>query len=666
MGGTIAGRKVIVMVLFSALLATVFPVASSEASQSTGPQNSVVELGDEPECQWLLTRLIDLDRCARAPHDLLRSTASTAAPEVESALIPQRSIPAQTALQTDDKTTQDSPAEPGAIVGEIPCPAYSVEQVLSDPHGDWDDDTFSNVREFYNSADPCTFDGPLEQPVSIVSAPTAQTSVEPAESGPENPADDASLESESEAARNTQPAAPNCPVYSVADVYANPTGDWDNDQASNIDEFDTDNNPCEFDEDAIASIASADTISATGPCPSYSQTAVLDDPTGDWDRDRATNVDEFYSNSNPCVFNASAAENAAPTSTVTGPCPSFSFEDVLDDADGDWDNDRVSNVDELYNNSDPCLSDQLDVDATLIPTATGPCPTYSLPLVLEDPTGDWDGDTASNVEEFYNSGNPCVYDADKASTETAEEEALRKLNEALNGGVNAQQGTDDPVEVTPELVVTGEDGSDVDVIVDNTGSDVDRDTTGDVDVSDGPQVTVEVSGDNADTGGTDTTGTDTQTGPVPWEISLTGGAATLAVNGDGTVTFGTETRDLADVSEIKIYGTTETAADRVDDLTIDLGDNTDLDVPVSFEADAGDDTLRVVGAIATWSNDKLSWDGGAIDHTSVENFASDGGSLNPGNSPGIMTIVGDLVIATAGTEVAEPEPVSVLAYQLGE
>ena len=60
---------------------------------------------------------------------------------------------------------------------------------------------------------------------------------------------------------------------------------------------------------------------------------------------------------------------------------------------------------------------------------------------------------------------------------------------------------------------------------------VDRDTTGDVDVSDGPQVTVEVSGDNADTGGTDTTGTDTQTGPVPWEISLTGGAA-VAVPGE--------------------------------------------------------------------------------------------------------------------------------------
>ena len=84
-------RKILAVALFSALLATVFPLAPSTAAAA---QNAAVELGDEPECQWLLTRLIDLDRCARARRDLLSSAGSVAAaPRVGSAPIAQVAAP---------------------------------------------------------------------------------------------------------------------------------------------------------------------------------------------------------------------------------------------------------------------------------------------------------------------------------------------------------------------------------------------------------------------------------------------------------------------------------------------------------------------------------------------------------------------------------------------
>jgi len=353
-------------------------------------------------------------------------------------------------------------------------------------------------------------------------------------------------------------AEPACPNWTIADVYADPDGDWDNDRATNIAEFDNAQDPCEYWQDARATVASADTISAGGPCPSYSLALILEDPSGDWDRDRVSNVDEFYNQADPCVFDAEAAQAAVASGAqpATGPCPEYSLALVLEDATGDWDGDRVTNADEFYNQGDPCVAELVGgTDDPVAPVAQGPCPDYSLALVLEDPEGDWDGDTVSNADEFYASGDPCEFSAENASTETPEEEALRKLNEALNGGLNAQNnnGGDSPVEVTPELVVTGEDGSDVDVTVtNNSGTTTDGDSTDtDTTVTDddaiddgdsGPQVTVEVddgnttesgqtsdgaagdtsTGDDTTTDDTGSTDTNTDTGSTDTDTGSTG------------------------------------------------------------------------------------------------------------------------------------------------
>jgi len=43
---------------------------------------------------------------------------------------------------------------------------------------------------------------------------------------------------------------------------------------------------------------------ASNPCPTYSVADVAADPFGDWDRDKATNQEEFDRNRSPCVVNA--------------------------------------------------------------------------------------------------------------------------------------------------------------------------------------------------------------------------------------------------------------------------------------------------------------------------------------------------------------------------
>ncbi|MGZ0230558.1 MAG: hypothetical protein ACKVKO_11485, partial [Acidimicrobiales bacterium] len=153
---------------------------------------------------------------------------------------------------------------------------------------------------------------------------------------------------------------------------------------------------------ASATLATADSVVASGPCPSYSLTEVLADSSGDWDSDRLSNADEFYGLTDPCTFDAQTGQNAsAGLAQAGGPCPSYSLIDVLDDPNGDWDGDRATNVTEFYDLGDPCIYEAaIDGEDAGEPAATGPCPSYSLTEVLADPTGDWDGDTATNADEF--------------------------------------------------------------------------------------------------------------------------------------------------------------------------------------------------------------------------------------------------------------------------
>ena len=124
---------------------------------------------------------------------------------------------------------------------------------------------------------------------------------------------------------------------------------------------------------------------------------MLADPNNDWDGDRASNLDEFYGNGNPCLFDgdATATQISETNAPAGGPCPDFSSEAVMAEPNGDWDGDRVSNSDEFFGNSQPCVFEAELATSSDDRVAVGPCPGYSAPDVLADPDGDWDGDTAT-------------------------------------------------------------------------------------------------------------------------------------------------------------------------------------------------------------------------------------------------------------------------------
>ena len=78
-----------------------------------------------------------------------------------------------------------------------------------------------------------------------------------------------------------------------------------------------------------------------------------------------------------------------------------------------------------------------------------------------------------------------------------------------------------------------------------------------------------------------------------WDVTLTGGPATLRVTADGFITIAGATRALADVSAIRITGT-----DGDDVLVLDLA--TPLAIPVSFDGGPGTDTLVGPSRDVTW------------------------------------------------------------------
>ena len=110
-----------------------------------------------------------------------------------------------------------------------------------------------------------------------------------------------------------------------------------------------------------------------------------------------------------------------------------------------------------------------------------------------------------------------------------------------------------------------------------------------------------------------TTPTATATLPT-WEVTLTGGDATLTATLDGMITIGGETRAAADIGAIVITG-----SDLDDHLTLDL--RIPLTVPVDFDGGLGSDTLVGPAGDVTWQ--VTAADAGnvsGVDFASVENL----------------------------------------------
>lgn len=90
-----------------------------------------------------------------------------------------------------------------------------------------------------------------------------------------------------------------------------------------------------------------------------------------------------------------------------------------------------------------------------------------------------------------------------------------------------------------------------------------------------------------------TAAAETAATPGTWNFMMSGTSATLVFNADGTVTFGGETRNLADLTAITVTGT---AGD--DTFTIDRGAANPA-ITVTFDGALGFDTLATRGTTAS-------------------------------------------------------------------
>ena len=140
----------------------------------------------------------------------------------------------------------------------------------------------------------------------------------------------------------------------------------------------------------------------SNPCPRYSIQDVLDDQDGDWDRDRVSNAAEIYvaGGLNPCVYDSTNFCNLQPQfcyDYVYSPgytCASgyWSWSEVNANPWADWDGDGVSNYTEAVNGANPCVR---------------PCPSPTRIDVALNPNADWDGDGVSNATEVRQGTRPC-------------------------------------------------------------------------------------------------------------------------------------------------------------------------------------------------------------------------------------------------------------------
>ena len=246
------------------------------------------------------------------------------------------------------------------------CPSYERIDVFASPAADCDGDRLTNIVGLYRGLDPCAFDTALvAEPTTIATLPLveAESTVEAIVADPV-----AGSTAAADAADVESPPPDVCPAYSFGDVLDDFEGDWDQDTLSNSFEMHNQLDPCTF--DAVGPDVSVEPSAfmadrATTPCPDYAIEDAIADQYSDWDRDGILNGFEFYNNLNPCVGDERAPAwlsnfvPPAPDQSVT-PCQIYSVEAILDDPDGDWDWDRVSNSFELYNNSDLCVYEECD------------------------------------------------------------------------------------------------------------------------------------------------------------------------------------------------------------------------------------------------------------------------------------------------------------------
>jgi hypothetical protein len=179
-----------------------------------------------------------------------------------------------------------------------------------------------------------------------------------------------------------------CPQYSIHDVFADPSGNWDGDQVNNSDELYNGLNPCIVDTTIYCAsggnpLCTYYTYLYIGHS-SQCQQSVDAYPTGDYDRDGIPNADEVRQGANPCAH----------------PCPYPTNADLALNPNGSWDSDGISNAIEVSEGTNPCSGITYD-----------PCPNYSLAQVRAMADLDWDHDGIANAIEVRQGTNPCHFNS---------------------------------------------------------------------------------------------------------------------------------------------------------------------------------------------------------------------------------------------------------------
>ena len=151
---------------------------------------------------------------------------------------------------------------------------------------------------------------------------------------------------------------------------------------------------------------------------------IVNDASGDTDGDGLTNLQEFQNNTNPnnpdtdgdglTDYEEVITYNTDPNSSDSDADGmlddwevSNNLNPIVDDASGDLDGDGLTNLQEFQNNTDPNSSDS-DADGML----DGWEVSNNLNPIVDDASGDLDGDGLTNLQEFQNNTDPNNPDSD--------------------------------------------------------------------------------------------------------------------------------------------------------------------------------------------------------------------------------------------------------------
>lgn len=226
---------------------------------------------------------------------------------------------------------------------DTPCPDYSIQDVFDDPTGDWDGDGINNRDELLNGENPCVKD----KGTFCKANPTLCTRAKWYRLCENN-------------------------VWTRQDVYDDPKGDWDGDGISNLQELKNGTSPC------------------LRPCPNPSTNELNAEPHGDWDGDGYSNIAEVRAGTNPCNSRSHPRYQPA-THNV--------YSDYYYNPHGYY----------VYVPAAPRpLPTPVPTPKPIQRTARTICPFWTRADVNAQPNHDWDGDGISNIQELRNGTNPCV------------------------------------------------------------------------------------------------------------------------------------------------------------------------------------------------------------------------------------------------------------------